>query len=347
MRTVLRSFVFVMMAGWLPLVGSAAAQPEPDTVGSLAGIEVMTAVDRAEILIGDLITYTLTITYDSTYDLIPPPLGANLGAFDVKDYRSDQISRLDDGRLRSTNEFVLSTFTTGDYVIPPIPVLFNLPDGRRKVLLSESVPIRVISLLEEGADSLDIRPQKAVYEFPRDYTRYYLIGGAVLILLMIAGYFLWRRLRRKEDGAEPVDLRPPWEIAFEKLAMLKEKHLPAEGRLGLHYLELTEIIRDYVGRMYQVEVMEMTTEEFLARFREVPLPGTLYQRFGEFFPHADLVKFARYVPEAGRAEADLDVAHNMVELVRSDFARHNAAIESGDRASDDHHRNPSVTEVGR
>ena len=52
-------------------------------------IEIKTSVDLAEAYIGDLITYTMTITYDSTIELVPPPLGANLGAFDVKDYQAD------------------------------------------------------------------------------------------------------------------------------------------------------------------------------------------------------------------------------------------------------------------
>ena len=135
---------------------AARAQKPVDTVASLSGIEVNTSVDRAESYIGDLITYTLTIRYDSAYHLVPPPLGANLGSFDVKDYKPDVETKLEGGRLQSQTTFVLSTYTTGDYVIPPLPILFVLPDSTRKLLMSEAAPIKILSLLDQaGTDSLD------------------------------------------------------------------------------------------------------------------------------------------------------------------------------------------------
>ncbi len=309
----------------------AQTERSADTVGALPGIEIQTAVDRAECLIGDRIEYTLTITYDSTYELVPPPLGANLGGFDVKDYQTDQITTLENGRRESVSRFTLSTFTTGDYVIPPIPVSFNLPDGARKVLLSEGVPIKVKSLLAEGADSLDIRPQKPVYEFERDLTARYAIAGAVLLVLLAAAWLVWRRLRRREVEAELVDTRPPWEKAFERLAMLKEKNLPQDGRFREYYFELTEAIRQFLGRMYNVHVLEMTTEEFIESFQQVELPGSLYERCREFLQHADLAKFAKYRPTTERCDEDLEVAHNMIELVRSDFVRRQAVTAGAQR----------------
>lgn len=308
----------------LSSLASAQAEREADTVTALPGIEIQTAVDRAECLIGDRVEYTLTITYDSTYELIPPPLGANLGGFDVKDYQTDQISTLKDGRRQSVSRFTLSTFTTGDYVIPPIPVAFNLPDGTRKVLLSEGVPIKVKSLLAENADSLDIRPQKPVWEFARDMTAWYIGGGTVLAILLVAAWLMWRRFRRKEADVEAIDTRPPWEKAFERLAILKERRLPQEGGFQEYYFELTETIRQYLGRMYDVHVLEMTTEEFIESFQQVELPGSLYERCREFLQHADLAKFARYQPTTERCDEDLEAAHNMIELVRSDYVRRQA-----------------------
>src|SRR5512138_714655 len=101
------------------LTGSGArAQSPADTVQAIPGMEIKTSVDKAEVYIGDLITYKVTITHDSSITLVPPPLGANLGAFDVKDYQADIETKLDGGRVQNQTTFVLSTFTTGDYIIP-------------------------------------------------------------------------------------------------------------------------------------------------------------------------------------------------------------------------------------
>ncbi|MEW5993996.1 MAG: hypothetical protein AB1744_06330 [Candidatus Zixiibacteriota bacterium] len=305
---------------------TALAQTAADTVESLPGIEITTSVDRADMYVGDIITYTLAITYDSTLELIPPPLGANLGAFDVKDYDSDKRSILPDGRLKSVSSFKLSTFTTGDYIIPPIPVAFTLPDSSQKVVLSEAVPISVKSLLGEGADTADIRPLKTQYEFKRDLTRYYLWGGIGLFILLLFVIIVWLYLWKKRRAVKPVDLRPAWEIAFERLALLKQQPLLSKGRFKEYYIELTEIVREYLGRMYDLNVLDMTTEEFLERFLEFELPQGLHDNVGRFLRHADLVKFARFVPESERAEADFTFVHAMVEQVRADHERRRAAM---------------------
>jgi len=308
---------------------STLAQESVDTVSNLPGIEIETSVDKAEIYVGDLLNYSVVITYDSTYELIPPPLGANLGAFDVKDYQTDLMSRLPDGRLRSTNNFVLSTFTTGDYVIPPIPAAFNLPDSSRKMLLSEGVPIKVLSLLAESGDSLDVHPLKDPFEFKRDYTMYYLWGGAGLLALIVIGLWLWVRYRRRQGIMEQIDLRPPWEIAFERLAFLQEKNLPGREEFKAYYIELTEIARFYLGRMYQSNVLDMTTEEFLTDFATRELPANLFEAISDFLGHADLVKFAKMIPEREQVDTDLTFVHDLIAAVRDEFERRNAAEQAG------------------
>ena len=135
----------------------------------------------------------------------------------VKDYQSDIMTRLEGGRLQSKNIFVLSTFTTGDYVIPPIPVLFNLPDGSRKALLSEGVPIKVLSMLGGVGDSVDIKPLKPQYEFVRDWRQYILpaVAGfvALLVILLLFGAKripelargLGRGIKEFKDGLKQVN----------------------------------------------------------------------------------------------------------------------------------------------
>lgn len=323
---VIRSFSCPYWLGIVlaPLVvvalSSSSRGQDVDTVNALAGIEIETSVNRAEMYIGDLLNYSVSISYDSTYELIPPPLGANLGSFDVKDYKPDVVSRLPDGRINSRTEFTLSTFTTGDYIIPPVPILFILPDKSRKVLLAEPIPIRVISLLLDVNDSADIKPLKRPYEFPREVNVYYWWGGGALALIMLLA-LLWFLRRRKRETGVSIDDREPWEIAYERLAMLKESDLLVETKYKEYYFQLTEIVRSFLGLMFKVDVLEMTTEEFLEQFATIELPHTVYNDAATFFNHADLVKFAKLIPALRRAESDFTLAHDIVEMVTTDYER--------------------------
>jgi hypothetical protein len=268
--------------------------------------------------VGDLINYTVTVVYDSTIQLLPPPLGANLGSFDVKDYETDISSKLPDGRLKSESHFVLSTFTTGDYIIPPVPMAFEFADGTRKIMLSESVPIKVKSLLLNTDDSVDIRPLKAQYEFERNYKNLIILATCILLILAGLAYYIWRKMRGKMLGA-PLDLRPAWEIAFEKLAKLEQKGLVLEGKFKEYYLELTEIIRIYLGRMFASNVSDMTTDEFFENYKTIGVPENLKDHLQTFFSHADLVKFAKLAPDSDRCRSDFVYVHDVIERIRQDF----------------------------
>jgi hypothetical protein len=304
---------------------TALAQGSADTVKSLPGIEITTSVDNATVYVGDLITYSISITRDSVYQLVPPPLGANLGAFDVKDYQPDIETKLPGGRLKSETIFKLSTFTTGDYVIPPVPISFILKDGSRRVLLADAVPITVQSLLLSTDDSADIHPLKPQHEFQRNYLKYYIWGG--LLFLLLVGYLLiWWWLRRRKKLADTTDRRSPWEIAFEKLARLEQKGFPGQGKFKEFYFELTEIAREYLGRAYAAEVLEMTTEEFLDHFRSVELPAGLFDSCSAMLKHADLVKFAKHIPDVERCTADFKYIHSIIGDVRADIERKQAAL---------------------
>jgi len=315
-----RNIVSLAVAFIVTCAVTTTAQSEPDTVGSLPGIQIETSVDKAEAYIGDLITYTLTITYDSTYSLTPPPLGANLGSFDVKDYKPDIETELPEGRLQSQTTFVLSTFTTGDYTIPALPVLFTLPDSSQTLVLAEPIPISILSMLESEGDSLDIRGLKPQFEFPRVYTKYYLWGGLSLFLLA-AAVLTYVYIRRRRRSEELLDLRPPWEISYEKLALLSEANLCTQGKHKEHYLALTEITRGYLGRIYERDVLEMTTEQFHEAFDDTEMPGKLFEELAEFYDHADRVKFAKHVPEVDRTEEDFSFAHEMIGEVKEDFEK--------------------------
>lgn len=288
----------------------------PDTVKSAPGITIETSVDQAEIYIGDLINYRLTIIHDSDLILTPPPVGANLGAFDVKDYSVGDEMELKDGRIKSESIFSLTTFTTGDYIIPPIPIEFMLADSTMKILISEPVPIKVKSLLADAADTADIRDIKGPIDFKAGLSMwYYLIGSAVIVV--IAALFVWWRIRRKRGKPSgPIDTRESWEIAFEGLAVLKEKHYPAAGEYKQFYVELTEIVRAFLQRIYEIPVLDMTTYEFLSVIVEKDIGEALYNTLKGFLEYADLVKFAKLVPEADKVDADYEVAVNIIDQVR-------------------------------
>ncbi len=323
-------YIFVVFAIFIFSVGIVSGQDSNpiDTVKSAPGITIETEIDRAEIFIGDLINYRLTVFFDSSIILTPPPIGANLGSFDVKDYQADEETDLDDGRKKIESRFLLTTFTTGDYIIPPIPIEYMMPDSTKNILISEPIAIRVSSLLAEDSDTLDIRDLKPPFDFKASRAwMYYLIGG-ILLIGAIVYYLIWRHRRKKQLESEWVDPRRPWEIAFEELAVLKEKNYPADNQFKLYYIELSEIVRAFLGRIHKIPVLDMTTDEFCTILTELEVTEDLYKWIQAFLGYADLVKFAKLIPEIEKTESDFTESHQLVEHIMHTELRKNAAEQA-------------------
>ncbi len=297
--------------------GSLLAQESDaiaDTVSALPGVEVRTSVDPPSAYIGDPITYVVTITYDSTYELIPPPLGANLGAFDVKDYNADYDSVLADGRRLNETRFILTTFTTGDYIIPPVPITFKRADGSRSIFFSEPVPITIISLLANVTDTPDIRPLKPLVVVPNQTWYWWTIAGGALLILAAILFFLFRKKQQKEF----VDSRTPWEVAYSDLAQLEQQSLIAEQKYREFYGQMTDLSRQYLGALYHSNIPDMTTDEIVDWLNHAPRLEKWREDISIFFKSADLYKFAKVVPGTDRPMADFTFVHGLIGELRDE-----------------------------
>jgi len=310
--------ILVLMAGLLAVAALASDQ-----------IDVTASVDKQTAYVGDLIDYTIDIRYDSTLQLTPPAAGANLGGFDVKDYEIGEEKKTDDGRRRQTLAFKLRTFTTGDYVIPPLAIEYTMPDSSVRYISADPIKIKIMSVLAEGvnADTLSPKPLKAQASLATKRMTIWLIVIAAAIL-GIGGviYYMWRK-RRVTVEAAYVDPRPSWEIAYADLAVLKDRELPAKGELKKFYFELSDIMKRYIGKKFEVNAIDMTTVEIGDALVDVDLDTDMHRDFMAFFEHSDLVKFAKHIPTEERPDADWTTAYDLVTATKDIIVSRPLAID--------------------
>ena len=99
----------------------------------------------------------------------------------------------------------------------------------------------------------------------------------------------------------------PIERAWAELDRLLKKGLPGRGRYKDFYVELTMVVRRYVQRKYGIRAPHLTTDEFLAQFRDAGRGRC--DDLAKFLESADLVKFAGL-------EATPDMADGATESAR-------------------------------
>ncbi|MBI4309916.1 MAG: hypothetical protein HY591_06255, partial [Candidatus Omnitrophica bacterium] len=76
-------------------------------------------------------------------------------------------------------------------------------------------------------------------------------------------------------------------------------------------------VRHYLEDRFQIKAPEMTTEEFLNLVKTSPALKEEHKRIlRDFLNGCDMVKFARHEPTVEEAQANFDLARQLIEETR-------------------------------
>lgn len=180
--------------------------------------------------------------------------------------------------------------------------------------------IKIVVESVKPSEAGDIREIKPPVEIQLNWWLLLMkIGVGLLILgIPIGGFFLYRRWKSGK-GILPVreePPRPPHEIALEALDKLGTSDLLEKGEIKLFFIELSEIIRRYIGGRYFVVAMEMTTTEVLEGLSNVGLNDEDFSLFEMFFRRCDLVKFAKHKPSPQETEETVQTVYDLVNRTK-------------------------------
>ena len=163
----------------------------------------------------------------------------------------------------------------------------------------------------------DLKPQRTL-PFRLGEIRGYLLWGllaAIGLALLAAGVLCWLRRRGSTLGGlfAAAPALPPHVEAIRALEELHNRKLWQNNRHKQYYSGLTDILRTYIARRWEIGAMEMTSDEIIAAMRSIELPDKARADLTAILRDADLVKFAKATPDAGQNEADYLKAYYFVE----------------------------------
>lgn len=306
----------------LLLALAACSQPAPETAAPAEPrppVETRARVDRAVATTGDLITYTVTVDHDPSYEVEIPEPGSEIAGFRIVDVGREE-PREEDGRVVRELWYKLRADLVGSYVLPPITVTYRpqaeegagAPAEAQTVQTSE-IFVEVESVLPAGGEATDIRGLKPLRPIERPLPWWpFAAGGGVVVLAALA-FLYWRRRRRPAF----VPPRPAHEIAFEALERLRRTDFADAEAVRLFHFEISEVIRAYVERRFGLNATDLTTEEIVARLDGVRgLEGDERGRLRRFLAATDRVKFAAHEPGEEAIRATYEDALSFVEATR-------------------------------
>jgi len=284
-------------------------------------ISISSGVDRDVITIGDLINYNISVAHDKAIKVEYPGLGVNLGAFEIRDYKIFEPEEVDK-KIVNKVEYVITTFDTGNYVIPPITVSYFSSDSIEKELKTDIIKIRVNSV--KPSEAKDIKDIKPPMEIKVDYRRYIYYGlaglGAVLLACILIFYFKKRKRGEEIIPKRRKPIKPAHIEAIEELEKLINSNLLSDGRVKEFYIIISEIIRRYIENRYFIYALEMTTNQVYDSLYNIDVDKENIELIYEFLSSCDLVKFAKYIPEEDENKKVIEQAFDIINKTKIEFS---------------------------
>ena len=274
---------------------------------------IYTDISQDTLTLGDRIELTVSLVIPKGVQIIPPETETGFGNFIIKSWDSDKIEREASDSIAF--KYLLTTYTVEPCSIPALPYI-EVKEGGNDTLYSDSIPMRIISVItsEEG-DTIklkDIKPQQLAGK-PSLLWLWVLLG----LVLIAAGIFLsryfWIKSRKPPPPPPP---KPPYEEAIEALAALENKQLLTKGLLREYVFELSDILKRYMGRRFESNAAEYTTEEILEWIQTPPFHAELIKPMEWFFDYTHPVKFAKVIPEVVTVKKLYDETVSFIEKTR-------------------------------
>ena len=288
----------------------------------LLAIVVSASIDSTTLMLGDQTDLHLQVTHDKSEQVEWPAFGETLQPeIEIVDKTIVDTVALPDGRVQLHQYLTLTSFKDSLFSIEPIAVVSG-----EDTFWTEPLALNIVQPFEVDT-TLAITDIKDIERAPIWWwgiIRWMLLA-LLIVGLAVGGYYLWRWLESKrkpeEEKIDPELLRPADEVALEKLDAIKEQKIWKDGKVKEYQTELTDVVREYIGRRFDVHSTEKTSDETLREMKPL-LEKDLYSRLKSMLQLADLVKFAKWHTTPDENESALVTAY--------DFVNETKIVESGE-----------------
>ena len=268
-----------------------------------AEVSVQAKIDSSSLLIGNQTNLRFTVSQPADRFVQFPFFADTISVgVEIIEQKKPDTMKLADNRIEIKQDYIVSVFDSGLYVIPPAKFVLgnDIFLSNELILTGISVPVDTVSM--------EFRDIKPIMELPFDWKGFFrTISMISLVLLLLAAgvYILVRFLQKKPIlSVEKPEIQVPAHItALEALDKIKSEKLWQHGREKEFYTQLTDVLRLYIEKRFGINAMEMTSNEILQSLNSQQSLVNSQQSSNDYrlltddlrlvLKNADLVKFAK------------------------------------------------------
>ena len=252
---------------------------------------VKVEVDRAFATIGDMINFRVTVTHNPNVMVLDIDPGQVLSDFEIKE--ATNFSTKEEGKVIEGKNYVITNYMLGEYVIRPFTIQYRVGQRGVKELKTNNLYITIESVEKNKAPGADIKGVKGVRKIRgTTWALWALIG-----FVSVAGgtWLYYQKWKQKAVQGTQERLLTAHEEAYQALNRLQYSDFIRKGQVKLYFFQMSEILRRYFERRYQIKALESTTYEVTLELKE-RVTKEHSKLIEEPLSFCHLVKFANYNP---------------------------------------------------
>ncbi|BDW77969.1 hypothetical protein BFINE_37640 [Bacteroides finegoldii DSM 17565] len=232
-----RNIILIALLGLLS-IDKVAAQ----------SVTVEAKIDSLQILIGEQAKVQLQVAMDAKQHAIFPAYTDTLvkGVEIIETVKPDTQFLNDRQRMLITQEYVITSFDSALYYLPPIPVTV---DG--KEYKSKALALKVYSIPVDTLHPDQFFGQKPVMKAPFAWEDWYGLISCSFLALPLLGLLIYLIVRIRDN--KPIIRKikvepklPPHQAAMKEIERIKIEKVWQKGRSKEYYTELTDALRTYI-----------------------------------------------------------------------------------------------------
>lgn len=271
------------------------------------------------IVVGQPFDYQLSLTINKDFYVEWAQFGDTLSkaidVISVEDVKTTPINNSDN--VIMTQNLKLTSFDTGYVYVPEIAINYSksLQDSVRRALRTDEKELYVTTIAVDTTQAF--RPIKDVIK--QGYTAKEVLPW-VAIVIALAGivYLVIYLNKHKKPKVVVVEEKkkptiPAIITARAKLNEMKDNELWNSAKTKDYYTDLTDIAREYLEGQFEIDAVEMTTDEIMEAVNKLNLNNLTKSKLQETLTTADFVKFAKANPTAEQNKQSFSDINNFVE----------------------------------
>jgi len=276
-------------------------------------VSVKVKTESSQYLIGDYVKLAVTVTSKPEARYSFPAIKDSLAPLEFISKDTVISKTLADGRNESEYHFTFAAYDSADFYIHSFTIPYTIAkDTGRYSVKTDSLFITVRRIaVDTSAEIKDIKPP--IKEPFNWLLLLFIVVGVALFI--VAAYFIYKKYfkNRKKEIVEPVIVKTPYEIAYERLKSLEERKLWQAGEIKEYHSEITDIIRRYFEAVFHIPALEETSGEIIIHLKNANAPWAMIATTDEFLSNADMVKFAKFTPLPHINTAMMEQAYKIIE----------------------------------